>query len=79
MAHGNEISDSVPLSDDAMKAKSTEMQEFSTALESGNLHFDLPFERRAEAKMTDLRRRIAIYESILERRAYSRKVHQAGS
>jgi len=51
-----------------IQAKLEEAQDFLRALESGNLHIGAPHEGRTEAKMHDLKRQIAMYESILEKR-----------
>jgi hypothetical protein len=54
--------------DDEIRAKLVEAQEMLEALQSGNLHIDHPFEGRTEAKIYDLRRQIAEYQSILDKR-----------
>jgi hypothetical protein len=53
---------------DEIKAKLVEAEEMLEALQSGNLHIGRPFEGRTEAKIYDLRRQIAEYQSILDRR-----------
>jgi len=59
-------------SDDNIKAKITEAQEFLEALETGNLHIGAPFEGRTEAKIHDLRRQTAMFQLILDKRGASR-------
>ena len=54
--------------DDDIKAKLAEAEEFLEGLRSGKLHIGRPFEGRTEAKMADLQRQIAMYRSILDRR-----------
>jgi hypothetical protein len=51
-----------------IEAKLAEAREFLEALEGGKLHIGAPFEDRTEAKMYDLRRQIAMYQSILDKR-----------
>jgi hypothetical protein len=53
--------------DDDIRAKLADAQAMLEALESGNLHIGRPFEGRTEAKMYDLRRKIAEYQSILDK------------
>lgn len=53
---------------DDIEAKLAEAQEWLRSLEAGNLHIGGPFEGRTEAKIFDLKRQIAEYESILEKR-----------
>ena len=60
--------DADPDSDEAIKAQIAECQTFLEALESGNLHIGAPYEGRTEARIADLKRRIAMYQSILEKR-----------
>lgn len=57
-----------PDSDESIKAKIAEAQSFLEALESGNLHVGVPVEGRTEAKIHDLKRQIAMYQSILDKR-----------
>jgi hypothetical protein len=57
-----------PYSDDALKAKISEAEEFLAALESGHVHIGDPFEGRTEAKIYHLKRQIEMYQSILGRR-----------
>jgi hypothetical protein len=52
---------------DWIKAKVAELQEMLGALQSGHLHIGEPFEGRTEAKIADLRRQIAQYQSILDK------------
>jgi hypothetical protein len=54
--------------DEDIEAKIAEAQEFLEALESGDLHIGALFEGRTDAKMHDLRRQIAMYQSILAKR-----------
>lgn len=56
------------MSEDEIEVRMTEAQEMLRGLESGNLHIGGPFEGRTEAKMHDLRRQIAEYQAILDRR-----------
>jgi hypothetical protein len=49
-------------------ARLAEAQKFLTALESGALHIGLPQEGRTEAKIFDLKRQIAMYGAIIEKR-----------
>jgi hypothetical protein len=53
---------------DDIRAKLDEAQEMLDVLQSGNLHIGRPFEGRTEAKIADLRRQIAEYQSILDKR-----------
>jgi hypothetical protein len=53
---------------DDIEAKLIEAQEMLAALEGGNLHIGRPFEGRTEAKMYDLRRKIAEYQAILDKK-----------
>jgi hypothetical protein len=57
-----------PGSDEDIKAKMAEANEFLKALESGNLHIGAPFEGRTEARIFDLKRKIAMWQSILDKR-----------
>jgi ATP phosphoribosyltransferase len=52
---------------DEIRAKLVEAQEMLEAMQSGKLHIGLPFEGRTEAKIYDLRRQIAEYQSILDK------------
>jgi hypothetical protein len=56
------------MSDDEIKAKLAEAQGHLEALQDGHLHIGHPSEHRTEAKIYDLRRQIAEYESILQKR-----------
>ena len=40
-------------------------QGFLEALEAGNVHIGTPFEGRTEAKIQELRRQIAMYQSLI--------------
>jgi hypothetical protein len=64
-----------PLSDEDIRARLAEDEDFLTALQSGNLHIGRPSEGRTEAKIADLRRQIAIWQSILAKR----RARRAGS
>ncbi len=57
-----------PGSDEDIRAKLAEANGFLKALESGNLHIGAPFENRTEAKIYDLKRQIAMWHSILDKR-----------
>lgn len=54
--------------DDDLEAKIAEAQEFLEALESGDLHIGALFEGRTDAKIRDVRRQIAAYQSVLDNR-----------
>jgi hypothetical protein len=54
---------------DDIRAKQTEAQKLLQALQTGPLHIGAPFEGRTEAKITDLRRQIAEYQSIIDKDA----------
>jgi len=58
--------------DEDINAKLAEAQEFLKALEGGNLHIGTPHEGRTEAKIYDLKRQIAMYQSILDKRHAAR-------
>lgn len=60
--------DEDPDSDEAIKAKIAEAQNWLEGLEGGTLHIGAPYEGRTEAKIYDLKRQIAIYQSILDKR-----------
>jgi hypothetical protein len=51
-----------------INAKLAEAEEHLKGLESGALHIGAPYEGRTEAKILDLKRQIAMYQSILEKR-----------
>jgi hypothetical protein len=55
-----------------IEAKIAEAQEFLAALESDDLHIGALFEGRTDAKMHDLRRQIAMYQSILDKHVLRR-------
>jgi hypothetical protein len=57
-----------PGSDHDIRAKMADAQGFLEALECGNAHIGTPFEARTEAKIQDLRRQIAVYQSIIDER-----------
>jgi hypothetical protein len=57
-----------PGGDEDIKAKMAEANEFLKALESGNLHIGAPFEGRTDAKIYDLKRQVAMWQSILDKR-----------
>ena len=52
---------------DDIKATLAEAETFLAGLRGGDLHIGLPFEGRTEAKIADLQRQIAQYQSILSR------------
>jgi hypothetical protein len=58
----------IPTDDEDINAKLVEAREFLEALESGKLHIGAPHEGRTEAKIYDLKRQIAMYQSILDKR-----------
>ena len=60
--------DEDPDSDQAIKAKIAEAQNWLEGLEGGTLHIGAPCEGRTEAKIYDLKRQIAMYESVLDKR-----------
>lgn len=55
-------------SDEDIKAKIAENQVFLDELESGRVHIGHPAEGRTEAKIAQLRRDNAMYQSILDKR-----------
>jgi hypothetical protein len=57
-----------PGSDEDLRTKIADAQGFLEALEGGNIHIGTPFEGRTEAKIYDLRRQIAMYQSIIDQR-----------
>ena len=61
-----------PLSDEDIKARLAEDEDFLTALQGGNLHVGHPPEGRREAKVADLQRQIAIWQSLLAKRRSGR-------
>jgi hypothetical protein len=50
-----------------IETKLAEAREMLEGLQSGVLHIGQPFEGRTDAKIYDLRRQIAEYQSILDR------------
>jgi len=61
-----------PDSVEDITAKIAEAQTFLEALESGKVHIGAPFEGRTQAKIYDLKRQIATYQSILNKRDANR-------
>lgn len=61
-----------PLSDEDIKARLAEDEDFLTALQSGKLHIGHPPGGRTEAKIADLQRQIAIWQSLLVKRRADR-------
>ena len=61
-----------PLSDEDIKARLAEDEDFLTALQSGNPHIGHSSEGRTEAKIANLRRQIAIWQSLLVKRRANR-------
>ena len=57
-----------PGSDEDLRTRIADAQGFLEALEGGNIHIGTPFEGRTEAKIYDLRRQIAMYQSIIDQR-----------
>jgi hypothetical protein len=55
-------------SDDEIRAKIADANEFLRALQSANLHTGVPLENRTEAKIFDLKRQVALWQSILDKR-----------
>ena len=55
-------------SDHDIRAKIADAQGFLEALEDGNVHIGTPFAARTDAKIQNLRRQIAMYQSIIEER-----------
>ena len=55
--------------DEDVEARLNGARELPATSKTGNI--DLPFEERTEAKTADLRRQIALYQSILDRRHFS--------
>jgi hypothetical protein len=70
--HGGFPLDADPDSDEAIKAKITEAQDFLAGLEGGTLHIGAPYEGRTEARIYDLKLKIAMYQSILDKRHANR-------
>jgi hypothetical protein len=50
-----------------LRAKRLEMSEMLEALEGGHLHIGNPWEGRTEARMHDLRRKIAECDALIEK------------
>jgi hypothetical protein len=61
-----------PGSDEDLRTRIADAQGFLEALEGGNIHIGTPFEGRTEAKVYDLRRQIAMYQSIIDQRHVDR-------
>jgi hypothetical protein len=57
-----------PDSDEGLKAKIAEAQDLIEGLEGGTLQIGDPFEGRTKERIYDLKRQIAAYQSILEKR-----------
>jgi len=55
------------MSDKEIEAKLADAQQMLEALRSGDLHIGAPFESRMEVKISDLQRKIAEYQAILNR------------
>ena len=53
-------------SDEDLRVELAEAQKLLETLESGKLHVGLPSEGRTEAQIRDLKKKIAMYQSILE-------------
>ena len=53
---------------DVNEAKLKEAQDFLAGLESGHLQIGHPSEGRTEAKIADLKREIAMYERLIEKK-----------
>jgi hypothetical protein len=66
-------------SDHDIRAKMADAQGFLEALAGGNVHIGTPFEGRTEAKIHDLRRQIAVYQSIIDERHANRSRTGASS
>ena len=62
------VANITPDDDEDVNAKLAEARNFLEALEGGKLHIGAPHEGRTEAKIYDLKRQIAIYQSILDKR-----------
>ena len=58
-----------PDSDEALKTSIAGAEEQLGALESNDLTLGLPFEGRTEARIYDLKRKIAMWRSIMDQRA----------
>jgi hypothetical protein len=52
---------------DQIRAELAQDQEFLEGLQSGKLHYGHPSDGRTEAKIFDLRRKIAEHQAILDR------------
>jgi len=61
-----------PDSDHDIRAKMADAQGFLEALEGGNAHIGTPSEGRTEAKIQELRRQIAMYQSVIDERQAKR-------
>ncbi len=61
-----------PGSDHDIRTKMADAQGFLEALEGGNSHIGTPFEGRTEAKIQELRRQIAMYQSVIAERQANR-------
>jgi hypothetical protein len=61
-----------PGSEHFIRAKMADAQGFLEALEGGNVHIGTPFGARTEAKIQELRRQIAMYQSLLDERHANR-------
>jgi hypothetical protein len=61
-----------PGSDHDIRAKMADAQGFLEALEGGNVHIGTPFEGRTKAKIQELRRQIAMYQSVIDERHANR-------
>jgi hypothetical protein len=60
-------------SDHDIRAKMADAQGFLEALEGGNAHIGTPFEGRTEAKIQELQRQIAVYQSVIDKRRYTNR------
>lgn len=52
---------------ETLKAEQAEMKDMLEALETGKIHIGNPWERRTEAKIGDLRRKISDYQLLIEK------------
>ncbi len=50
-----------------LRAKRLALMDELAAFETGQLHIGNPWENRTEARMHDIRRKIAVYDQLLEK------------
>jgi len=52
---------------EGLRAEQSEMKDMLAAFETGKLHYGSPWEGRTDAKMYDLRRKIAEHQLLIEK------------